>query len=311
MRILFTGATGVVGRRAVPLLTEAGHEVHAVYRSDKDRQWVESAGATPIRLDLFDTDAVHEAANGVDAIVHFATSIPPLMEMRRRSAWDANDRLRSIATKNLVAAALKNETGRFIQESVTFFYRDSGDGWIDEGTAVEPSWEVLDSALVAEGYVSQFTSSGGIGVSLRLASLYGPGRASAEYVAGVTARRFPVVGTGGNYVSFLHADDAATAVVAALEAPAGIYNVTDDQPVLAGEAVKSLAGKLGAKTPRQFPRWVAGLALGGAAKLLTNSQRVSNAHFKRATGWQPRFRSVLTGWDDVVADSTTATQPSR
>ena len=61
MKIFFAGATGVLGRRVVPQLFEAGHEVTAVRRSEAVRNQRASAGARPIELDLFDVAAVNRA----------------------------------------------------------------------------------------------------------------------------------------------------------------------------------------------------------------------------------------------------------
>ena len=61
MKILLTGATGVIGRAAMPYLVAAGHDVTAVYRSDDDRSWLEEAGARPLAASLFDSEAVRRA----------------------------------------------------------------------------------------------------------------------------------------------------------------------------------------------------------------------------------------------------------
>jgi nucleoside-diphosphate-sugar epimerase len=63
MRILVTGASGVLGRVIVPLLGERGHQL-----------------ATPSssQLDLFDAEQVREAVDEVDAVLHLATRIPTL-----------------------------------------------------------------------------------------------------------------------------------------------------------------------------------------------------------------------------------------
>ena len=45
MKILFTGATGVIGRRAVPHLIAAGHDVAGVARSAVDHSWLDGIGA--------------------------------------------------------------------------------------------------------------------------------------------------------------------------------------------------------------------------------------------------------------------------
>ncbi len=303
MRTLFTGATGVVGREAIPRLVTAGHEVTGVARSDEGRAWLEQTGATFTGLDLFDAGAVDRAMADQEVVIHFATSIPNTNAMRRRSSWDLNDRLRIEGTSNLVDAAIHHEVTRFIQESITFFYADGGDEWLDEDAPIDPWWEVLDSALVAEDHVRRFTDSGGAGVSLRLAALYGPGPASADHIARVAARKLPILGSGDNYLSHLHVEDAGSALAAAMTAPSGAYNVSEDDPVTLAEDIETLASVLGAKAPRRVPEWLARQTVGPALGALTTSQRVCNVRFKTATGWRPRYPSVIEGWNAVVARS--------
>jgi nucleoside-diphosphate-sugar epimerase len=300
MRILFTGATGVIGTVAVPRLVDAGHEVVAVHRTASDAAHLESVGAQPAMVDLFDGGAVDRAVRGADAVIHFATAIPPQDRMRKRSSWHDNDRLRSAATGILADAAAHHGVERFIQESITFIYADAGDEWIGEQGAIDPCWDVLNSVRDAEAHVAAFTAAGGTGTVLRLSHLYGPGRASGSYLTAVAARKMPVIGSGDNYVSHLHTHDAATALVAALGAPAGIYNVTDDDPLPASRSLGALAELLGAPRPRSIPLWLAKGLVGGGARLLSASQRVANTRFRTATGWAPVFGSVEEGWADIV-----------
>lgn len=290
MKILFTGATGVLGGAAVPLLGEAGHEVTALGRHD---------------LDLFDPAAVAEAVVGFDAVFHFATAMPPADEMTRREAWRTNDRLRSEATGNLVDAAIAAGVSAFVQESVSFSYADGGERWLDEDAAIDPPFEAIDSALTAEEHVARFTADGGRGIVLRLGRLYGPGRVSAPYLETVAARKLPILGKGDNYVSHLHIHDAGTAIAAAVDAPAGTYNVVEDEPVTVADEMAVLVEALDAPRPRRVPVWLARRVVGPAAGLLTVSQRVSNRRFREATGWAPAYPSVREGWPEVVA----ATEP--
>lgn len=285
MRILFTGGTGVLGAAAVPRLTEGGHQVTAVGRSD---------------LDLFDPGAVAAAVAGADAVFHFATAIPSQDRMMRREAWQTNDRLRSEATRHLVDAALAGGVKTFVLSSIALIYADGGDGWLDEDSPVEPPFSAVDTALTAEMHAGRFTAGGGRGVALRLGRLYGPGRVSFDFLAGVAAGRIPVVGRGANYVSHLHIADAGSAVAAALAAPAGIYNVVEDDPVTVAEEMALLVSLLQASPPRRVPAWVARRMVGPAVGLLTVSQRVSNRRFREATGWAPDHLSVQQGWPEIV-----------
>jgi nucleoside-diphosphate-sugar epimerase len=122
-------------------------------------------------------------------------------------------------------------------------YADGGDRWLDESAEVDPAF-VAQSALVAEAGTDRFARAGGQGVAPRMARPYGPGRASAELVAMVAARRAVVTGSGSNDVSSLHIGDAGTAVTAALTVPSRIDNVGDDAPVTALRWTASLAGSL-------------------------------------------------------------------
>jgi nucleoside-diphosphate-sugar epimerase len=300
MNVLVTGATGVIGRQAVPRLLQAGHEVTGVARSVPGASWLRAVGATLVEVVLFDPAMVAAAVTDADAVVHLATAIPPLARMRRPGTWRTNDRLRTHATRSLVDAAIAPGAEVFVQESVSFVYADGGAAWLDEFAAVDPPVAATRSALVAEAETDRFASAGGgREVALRMARLYGPGRASAELADMALARRVFVVGHGNNHVSSLHVEDAGTAVAAALAVPSGIYNVGDDAPVTALRWTASLAAALGAPPPRRLPVWVARRLLGSVADLLVVSQRVSNQAFRRAAGWEPRYLSVAAGWPTV------------
>ncbi len=300
MKVLFTGATGVVGRVAVPLLVAAGHDVTAVGRSDEGRDWLNRVGARPIDVDLFDEDEVDAATCDTDAIIHFATKIPSLALMVKVEPWHMNDELRDRATGLLVDAARANGVGRFIQQSITFLYADGGSDWLDETAPIDTSFTPLASAIQAEEHVGRFRDGGGVGVSLRMARLYGPGEVSREYVEAMRTREIPVVGRGANYVSSLHIEDAATAVATALDAPDGTYNVGDDEPVTSLVYISTLAELLSAPKPRRIPSAAVQMALGKASSLLRPSQRVSNRKFRETTGWAPSRPTVVDGWRDVV-----------
>ena len=280
MRVFLAGATGTVGRRLVPLLLGEGHSVTAVGRTPDKRAGLERAGAAPIAVDLFDREAVVRAVTGHDTVINVATHIPSSSgRMLLPGAWKENDRIRREAAANLAAAALQT-AGRFIQESFAPIYADGGERWIDENAPIRPvryNRSVLDAERAAEGV----TVKGGTGVVLRFAGFY----AADAFQVGVMIRGIrkgwaPLPGAASAFFSSIHHDDAATAVMAALGARAGIYNVTDDEPLRRQEYVDTLAAAIGAPPPKLPPAWLARLG-GSLTELLSRSQRISNRRFDR------------------------------
>ena len=229
MKVFVAGATGVLGQPTVRALVEAGHEVRGAARGDEKSALLRSLGAEPVAVDLFDLEAVKAAVAGTEAVLNFATKIPPIMRMRWKGAWKENDRLRTEGSRVLVDAALAAGAAVYVQESITFMYRDGGDSWLDEDSPLSISWIALQSMVNGERQTERFSTGGGRGISLRFSGFYAPyARSTLDSVSMARRRLLPVAGDGSNYLSSIHVDDGATAAVAAVDAPAGVYNVTDD-----------------------------------------------------------------------------------
>jgi len=295
MKVFLTGGTGVIGTRAVPALVAAGHEVTAVARTDPKAALVRSLGASPATVDLFDAAAVKAAVDGHEAVIHLATNIPPLSKAALPKAWTTNERLRSEGSNNLVDAALATGATHYVQESIAFPYLDQGDAWINEDAPLEHVG-AFTGAADAEAAAARFAASGVTGVVLRFAQFHGPGSSHVEAFNAMARKRInPFVGDPDGYVSFVHADDAGSAVAAALTVPSGTYNVADDEPLTRREAGVVLAEALGVKPPKTVPAAVRA-ALPRSGKLLMKSLRISNARFKQASGWAPAHPSIRGSW---------------
>ena len=301
MRIFVSGATGVVGVRVVPLLLSRGHSVTAVTRNPEARAHLERAGARPVAVDLFDVNAVRKAVARHDVIINLATHIPPsAARMILRRSWRENDRLRTEGVANIVDAALAAGAPRLIQESFAPIYADRGDEWVDESAPLQPT-AYNRTTVDAEQSVARFTSRGGTGVALRFAGFYGPDAIQVQsYIDALRKGWAALPGSPQKFISSIAHDDAATAVVAALEVPAGAYNVGDDEPVRRAVFFGSLAEALGLKAPRFLPDWTVSL-LGSVGETMGRSLRMSNRKLRGATQWQPQFRSVREGWPVMLA----------
>jgi nucleoside-diphosphate-sugar epimerase len=300
MRIFMTGATGVIGRRAIPLCLQRGHEVTALVRSTDDTARIDHLGARAIVGDLFERDLLASQMAGHDAVINLATHIPSsTVRMLLPGAWHENDHIRREGSATVSAAALAAGVRRLVQESYGLVYPDRGEAWIDESVPINPD-RYNRSVADAERSAARFTEGGGIGIVLRFASFYGPdSRFVGEMVRAVYRGRSPLPAPESAYLPTVAHDDAAAAVLAALELPGGIYNVVDDQPLTHRDAVDSLADALGAEHPKFMPAWLTNL-LGGPLRTYARSMRVSNNKLRTASGWAPRFRSLHEGWPAAV-----------
>ena len=292
MKIFVTGATGAIGRHAVQALVEGGHAVTAMARSPEKAAILDAQGATPVSVSIFDKARLVQAVAGHDVIVILATALPASSDFQQISAWAENIRIRTEGSATIVDAALEAGVPKLIQESVSMIYQDHGDQWIDESWPTD-DFPMAQSNLAAEASANRFTKSGGSGVILRLGWFYGPGAKHSEEFLELARKWGICVMMGGakTYVSSINVLDGGRAVAAALSVASGIYNIVDDKPLTKREFADAIASAAGRKHYVRAPGRIAEL-LGDSTTSLTRSLRVSNAKFKAATGWSPRFASA-------------------
>lgn len=293
MNVFVTGGTGVLGVPVLRMLGERGHRAVALAHRAASAERLRSAGIDVVEGELFDAASLARATRGIDAILHLATRIPPAAEMPNQSAWDDNNRIRSEGTRTLVDVALANGVSVFVYPGVTFVYPDSGDRWIDAlTTTIEPA-ETLRSTLDAEAQTERFAQAGQRGVILRLGLLYGPTSGhTLETLHNAQQGIIIPMGADDAFQSSIWADDAARAIVAAMElAPSGTYDVVDDEPLRQRELIKAMTTAVGRTALPEAPA-------GGSTVVPVTalSRRVSNERFKRVTGWQPTVASARDGW---------------
>jgi nucleoside-diphosphate-sugar epimerase len=265
------------------MLREAGHEVVEISRR---------AG-----VDGFDRAALARAMDPQpDVVVQQLTALPA--EYKRLAMEEGvrlTNRLRTEGTRNLAEAA---PGARLISQSITFQYRPKerlhveGDELWTDGPGQLPE---MTAALIE---MESLTVERG-GVVLRYGYFYGPRTwYSREGSMGkeLQRRRLPIIGGRGVF-SFCHVEDAAGAVLPALERGSGVYNICDDDPAPVSEWLPAFAEAIGAPKPLRVPRLV-GRAGGGAyaVAMFDEFQGASNERAKQELGWQPRhpsWRGVL------------------
>ncbi|HEV2864425.1 MAG TPA: NAD(P)-dependent oxidoreductase [Pyrinomonadaceae bacterium] len=303
MKVFIAGATGVLGRRMVGQFLARGHSVVGLARDEKGRQTIERLGGEAVVGDIFDSGSLAAAVGRADVVIHAATSIPTKISGGRQ-AWEMNDRLRREGTRALTEAAARVGAGTYVQQSIVWVARPADDSFFDEKTEVKEPDELYRSAFDGERIARDAGERYGFNVAvLRCGGFYAPDASHTRMFAqGLLRRRLPLLGGGRAVSANLHADDAASAFVAAAEAGRrGLWHVTDDEPVTIKEMLVEFASRLGAPAPRRIPLWLARLFVWkGALEFFTRSTLTSNRLFREEVGWAPRFPSFRAGLGDVV-----------
>jgi nucleoside-diphosphate-sugar epimerase len=311
MKVLIAGATGAIGMPLVRKLIADGNEVLGVTRTPANSQVLTAAGAQPIVADVMDRDGLLSAVRGLraDAVVHALTALKKT-PMRHRDMY-LTDQLRDAGMANLLAVARAVGAGRVVVESmhVGYGYGDWGERMLTEDMPFAPRGRTrglerhLAGFRALEQQLWDATNAGWIeGVSLRFGAFYGPDDGMRSLIGLLRRRRLPLVDGGRAVLSWVHHEDAAAAIVAALQRgkPGQAYNIVDDEPVAWRDFLGLLATTAGTPPPRSMPRWLVALAGGVAVAFLTTTLRASNARARRELGWAPSIPTYREGIPRVI-----------
>ena len=313
MKVLVAGATGVVGRYLVPLLVERGHEVYGTTTRQDGLAQIAAVGATPLLMDGLNAPHVEQAVRETqpDAIIHEMTALKGRPDFKHFDRWFAkSNELRTTGTENLIAAGKSAGTVKklLVQSYTGWTSEETQSGLATEDEPFDPTpLPAQRSTLEAIKRQEELVLGAPFdGIVLRYANLYGP-EALSDSIKLLRKRQFPIVGRGNGTWSWLHAQDAASATVVALEsAKPGVYNVADDDPAPVNEWLPYLARVAGAPKPMHVPAWLARLIIGDAGvRMMTRVRGVSNARLKRELGWQPAYASWREGFEKIAGNRPT------
>ena len=174
--------------------------------------------------------------------------------------------------------------------SSTGVYGDAGGAWVDEstptGTGRRSARAECDAAWLARG-----------ARVLRLPGIYGPGRSALERVRAGSAQRIDLP---QQVFSRIHVDDIVSGALAALAAPAGAYNLADDEPCSQNAVIEEACRLLGV-TPQPLVALDAAGLSPMARGFYAENRRVANGKAKRVLGWAPRYPTYREGLRAVLA----------
>ncbi len=184
--------------------------------------------------------------------------------------------------------------------STTGVYGDRGGGWVDEGSALEPTGERGRRRVAAEVAWLGLWRQHGLPVHLfRLAGIYGPGRGAIAALRAGTARR---IDKPGQVFSRIHVDDLVATLRASMDRPepGNAYNLCDDDPAPPAEVIAYAAKLLGVEPPPLIPFEDADLSP-MARSFYRDNKRVRNQRIKAALGVRLKYPGYKAGLEAILA----------
>lgn len=297
LKVAVVGATGVIGTAAVRAMVAAGHDVVALARSRARADLLEDLGARPVPAQLSRPDELVALFEGSDVACSFATRVPVGYSAALPISWRENDRLLTDGVRAVVEAARAAGVRRVIQESVSTIYAAQGEDWINEGSPLGIT-RATEPVSVGESHVQDYQCRSRHGVVLRFGTIIGDDPRTAWLLRSVRHGRAIGTGRPDGWAHVVHTDDLGSAVLGALSAPSGVYNV-GAEPVRRGDLVQGFADAAGVERGA-FLSGPAQRLLGSRVEPMTRSLRVCSEHFTASTGWTPGRARFDASWFDVL-----------
>ena len=270
---------GYLGLRVARRWIAGGHAVAGMVRSSAGAASLACEAVRPIVADVTQPSTLCNLP-APDTLL-YAVGYDPAGGTSRSALYV--DGLRAVLD------AVSPEVRRVILISSTGVYAEQAGGWVDESSPCGPSRESGRALLAAEQVLAAHRL-GAVGIVLRLAGIYGPGRLPrrAELLSGG-----PLPVAAGEHVNLIHVEDAAAAVLAA-EAhaqPPRTFVISDGHPVERREYFAELARQFGLPPP-SFREPLPGEAVGrrGGDKRASNARMLAELQMTLA---YPTYRQGL------------------
>ena len=292
MRILITGATGLIGTALQKDFKEKGYDILIASRA-------EPKGENDVQWSIEDGFAEPEKLQGLDAVVHLAgESVSGLRwtDDKKKAIRDS----RVIGTRTLVKALsqLKNRPKVLVAASATGFYGERGDEELTESSTAGDTF-LAEVAKEWEGEARRAEDAGIRTVLLRTGIVLSKdggalGTMLLPFKLGVGG----VIGSGKQWMSWISLADQIAAINFAIENEniRGAVNAVAPNPVTNEEFTKTMGEVLYRPTFLPLPEFVVSMALGemGDALLLASARvlpkRLEDAGFKFQ---YPELKSAL------------------
>jgi nucleoside-diphosphate-sugar epimerase len=270
--ILVTGGGGFLGGAVVRRLVARGDRVRSLQRGDAAE--LRALGVETVRGDLADRDAVLQAAEGCEAVLHIGAKAGvwgPFTDYYRANV---------LGTLNVLAACREHHIRRLVYTSTPSVIHAGGDvEGIDESAPLATRFDTAYPATKAEAEQAVLAANGPdlATAALRPHLIWGPNdpQLTARILARARAGRLRLVGGGRKLIDSVYIDNAAHAHLLALDrlapgtACAGkAYFITQGEPLPQRELINGILRAAGLPPCEKSIPEGAAYAVGAVLELL-------------------------------------------
>jgi len=252
MKVLITGATGLLGRHLLRELQLRGEQIRALVLPVENAKSLREQGIEIVRGDVTDVSTLVPAVKGIDCVIHLAGMMGvwrPLADYRRVNVTGC---------ENLYWVAQKAGVRRFVHTSSHTVYGLGHGRFMTEQDVLRPDPDPY-SITKAEGdhLIRRLMQDSTIEtVILRPGTFFGPGDHLhfGRMAERVKQGKGVIIGRGDNALPFCYVSDVVRGFLLATyheNAPGNVYNITNDRPLTQREIFNTIADAVGGKRPTQ------------------------------------------------------------
>ena len=279
---------GYVGMRVAANLAKQGHQVYGVRRFISDSKPFDSAGITPLSIDITQPEQLHRLPDSVRWVVNAVSS-------SRRGAG-VYRKVYLEATQSLIHYFRNTRIQRYLHVSSTSVYGQTDGSQVDETSERKPISPTSQILIDAEDHLLRAQQENLFpAIIARVSGIYGPGRGYLfhQYLSNVAT----MDGDGSRYLNMIHVDDLVSALILTLEIgkPGQSYNLTDSRPVTQHEFLSWLAAELNnplppSASPKEYKQ---------RKRPITN-KRVCNRRLLNELGFHFQFPTYREGYAENI-----------
>jgi len=297
MKILLIGGTGLVGSYLLPKLLANKNEVFALTRSNSKIEKIRQIGAIPIQGDIVNLETFEtQLPEKLDIIILLAMpAVVPGKRMTKKRKTELRTETNAFF-KNSMDLSIKYDVPIILPGGVSF--KTEKDEIADETTKIHRSGitEIgTDTDFMIENAVKTGKPKF---IQLMYGKIYGNGGLFKFIYNMINKNKGKIIGKGDNFIPNIHAEDAAEAIIKAIEKlPLGEkFIITDDTPVSQKDFNNYMAELMNKKRPKHIPAFIIRLALGkDFMEIVKMNCKVTNQKAKKNLGWQPKYPSYKDG----------------